>query len=368
MTVRIGDVTFSDWISLPFEDGWSDTFIFRISSLACLPPFYYEEPLRRMAAHAKSKRRSASLWVQVDGPGQWFAAEVRKSLTGLSLPFVVTRANTEPHYLQFSRPPTLLYSRSQPPPPFEEKPHSISPAELRCLQALGRMSKGDDDEIASLTGLSLDVTQNLLASLEKKKLIVYKVGTRFNSDKTQPVQLDPIPLWHIKSKGLSLALRSWSIPRKVDFSSRLEEHLRQIGFEHRRIARLWPAWLQAAWPQAEIWSGWSEVRLPESFMIPDGLAWGRIHGYETLLWLEVGDGHKKKDKITDITIKRLHQARSLCNRTGMRLIYVHLSTNWVHQAARLAYVRLPEDVAVVLGNWKRFGELPIVEWGRVMWK
>jgi hypothetical protein len=30
----------------------------------------------------------------------------------------------------------------------------------------------------------------------------------------------------------------------------------------------------------------------------------------------------------------------------------------------MACERLPNEVAVVLGNWKCFGELPIVEWGR----
>ena len=39
MTVRIGNMTFSDWVSLPFEGGWTDTFIFRIDAQACLPPF-----------------------------------------------------------------------------------------------------------------------------------------------------------------------------------------------------------------------------------------------------------------------------------------------------------------------------------------
>ncbi|MBI5964101.1 MAG: MarR family transcriptional regulator [Chloroflexi bacterium] len=365
MTVRIGNVTFPDWVSLPFEDGWSDTFIFRISSLACVPPFYYEEPLHRMASHARSKRSSASIWVQVDGPGEWFAAEVRKSLVGLALPFAVTRGDAELNYLQFSRPPTLLYSRSQPTPSVEDRPQTVSPEELRCLQALGRMDKGNVDEIASLIGLSIDGTKYLLASLEEKKLVVYKIGVRFNSNKTMPPEMDPCPLWHLKPKGLSIALRSWNIPKKVDFSSRLEENRRQIGFEHRRISRRWPAWLQTAWPHAEIWTGWSEVRIPETSVIPDGLAWGRIHGYETLFWLEVGDGHKSKDTISDITTKRLNQARKLCERTGARLVYAQLSTNWVHEAAGCTCAGLPNDVAVILGNWKKFGKSPIVEWGKV---
>lgn len=36
-----------------------------------------------------------------------------------------------------------------------------------------------------------------------------------------------------------------------------------------------------------------------------------------------------------------------------------------HEAARWACVDLPEEVAVVMGNINKFGELPIVEWGKV---
>ena len=83
MTVRIGKMTFSDWVSLPFQDGWSDTFIFRIDPQACIPPFEYAPLLKRMAAHTFSKRSSASLWVQVDAHGEWYAAEVIRSLKSL---------------------------------------------------------------------------------------------------------------------------------------------------------------------------------------------------------------------------------------------------------------------------------------------
>ena len=101
-------------------------------------------------------------------------------------------------------------------------------------------------------------------------------------------------------------------------------------------------------------------------MIPDGLAWGRIQGYEALFWLEVGDEHKRRDKITEITTRRLDQAMELCQRTGMRLVYTQLSVNWVHEAAKWACVQLPGEVAVIMGNQRRSGELPVIEWGRVM--
>jgi len=368
MTVRIGKMTFSDWISLPFQDGWSDTFIFRIDAQSCLPPFVFKKTLQRMISHTKQKRSSASIWIQVDSPGDWYIAEIKRSLKGLHLPFAVKRAGVDLDYLDFSAPATLLYSQSQPPPTVTEKPQSISPGELRCLQALGRMEKGDVDEIASLAGLSIEITKKLLAELEAKKMVVFKIGMKNVRDKTKPVQMDLFPLWHILPKGLSFALRSWSIPKGVDFSARVEENQRQIGDEHRHISRLWLAWLKAAWPRVEIWTGWSEVRIPGLSVIPDGLAWGRIQGYETLFWLEVGDKHKKRDKITEITTKRLDQAWKLCQRTGVRLVYAQLSTNWVHEAARWACVELPNEVAVVMGNMRKVGQLPMMEWGKVMGK
>ncbi len=369
MTVRICDMTFSDWVSLPFQDGWTDTFIFRINAQACIPPFEFGPLLKRMAAHTRSKRSSASLWIQVDAPGKWYLAEVKRALLpGLKLPYAVTRAGEEPSYLDFSFPPKLLYSRSQPPPVVEEKEQAVSQEELRCLQALARIEKGNEQEVASLAGLPVDIACQLLANLEVKKLAVYKISPKIKSDKSKPEQMDLFPLWHPRSKGLSLALRSWGVPIGLDFKTRTEENLQQIGTPHRYISRNWSEWLRSAWSHAEIWAGWSEVRIPGISVIPDALAWGRIQGYETLFWLEVGDEHKRRDKITDITAKRLDQAWKLYERTGVRLVYAQLSVNWVHQAASLACVNLPNDVAVVRGNWRKFGELSIVEWGKLTGK
>ena len=365
MTVCIGKMTFSDWVSLPFEGGWTDTFIFRIDSQSCIPPFNYAPLLKRIVASTRKMRSSASIWVQVDAPGEWYTAEVKRSLSGLKLPFAVTRAGGKLDYMNFSFRPKLLYSQSQPPPLLKEKSSSVSQEELRCLQALGRMIKGDEHEVASLIGLSVDATKKLLASLEEKKLVEYKRGEKIQRDKTKPAQMDLFPLWHGNDKGLSIALRSWGVPKGVQFTSRLEKNLLQIGYEHRHHARLWTTWLKSAWPQAEIWAGWSEVRIPGVNVIPDGLAWGRIQGFETLFWLEVGDGHKSRDKITNITTTRLDQAIDLCKRTGVRLIYAQLGTHWVHEAACWACVNLPEDVAVVMDKAGKFEKLPNVEWGKI---
>ena len=79
--------------------------------------------------------------------------------------------------------------------------------------------------------------------------------------------MGPFPLWRAKPKGLCLALRSWGVRKRVEFTSLLEENLQQIEYDRRFIARVWPLWLKRTWPQVEIWAGWSKVRLPDSNMI-----------------------------------------------------------------------------------------------------
>src|SRR5258708_6533398 len=204
MTVRIGDMTFSDWVSLPFQDGWTDTFIFRISTQACIPPFDYAPLLKRVVAPTTRKRSSSSIWVQVDPPGDWFIAEVRRSLHGLALPYAVTRAGDELKYLDFSRPPTLLHTPSQHPPIMDESAQLVSPPELRCLQALGRMQKGNEHEIAALSGIPIDITKTHLHNLAERKLVVHKTSQRIRRDKSKPAQLDLFPLCHSTLQRLSL--------------------------------------------------------------------------------------------------------------------------------------------------------------------
>jgi hypothetical protein len=365
MTVRVGNMTFSDWVSLPFRDKWTDTFIFRIDAQACIPPFEYAPLLRRIVARVRRKRSCASLWVKVDGPGDWFVIEVRKSLKGLKMPHAVTHAGRKVEYKNFSFPPTLLHSPLPHPPIVEEKLLSITEEELRCLQVLGRMKKGNEDEIASLAGLPNDATRNILTTLKQRNLVEYKSSPRIKRGKSKPTQLDLFSSWHTTSEGLSVALRSWGVPKGMQFTARLEKHLSQIGNGHRTRARIWSAWLKSAWPQVEIWANWSEVRLPEVLVIPDGLVWGRIDGYETLFWLEVGDGHKSREQIIRITQIRLNQGLRFCKRTGVRLVYTQLSTKWVHDSARWGLTNLSPEVAVVMGDQRKIRELPVLEWGKI---
>ena len=364
MTVRICDVTFADWISIEHAGRYTDTFIFHIDALNGLPPFGYRPLLQRLVAELNQKRPGASLWIRVDSPGEWYLAEIKRSLLrGLGIPYIVTRANEQPDYYSFSFRPRLFSPSLNRPPALDNGFSHVSMEARKCLQVLGRIRKGNEDEIASLTGLSKKVTLDILYGLKKNKLVEHKVGKKIQKDKSKPVEMDPFPLWHPTRRGLSIALRSWGASKKVDFSRVKELNPDKICTPHRNTSRKWLAWLRSAYLRAEIWTGWSETHLPGISVFPDALAWGRIQGYETLFWLEVGDEHKSRKKIEKITNKRLDEAWKLCKRTGIRLVYAQLSTNWVLEAARWACVKLPEGVAVVMGNRKRFGELPMVEWG-----
>lgn len=112
--------------------------------------------------------------------------------------------------------------------------------------------------------------------------------------------------------------------------------------------------------------GWSEVRIPGISVRPDALAWGRIQGFETLFWLEVGDNHKGSNEIEVDTRTRLEQALVFCRRTGVHLVYAQVSPNWVQKAAQWGITNLPDEAGVIMGHENYFEKLPMIEWGKVM--
>jgi len=205
----------------------------------------------------------------------------------------------------------------------------------------------------------------VLHALEESRLVEYKVGKKIQKDKSKPVEMDPFPLWHPTRRGLSIALRSWGASKQVDFSKVKELHPDKICTPHRNTSRRWLAWLRSAYPRAEIWTGWSETHLSGISVYPDALAWGRIQGYETLFWLEVGDDHKSTEEIEEITKKRLKSALKFCHRTGVRLVYAQISPPWVQDIVRWVCNNLPPDVSVILANRHDFGKLPTVEWMKI---
>jgi len=366
MTVRLGEVTFSDWISLKYEGGFTDTFIFDIDALNGLPPFGYRPLLQRLVAELDKKRPGASLWIRVTSPGEWYLMEVKRSMTrGLSIPYVVTSKDKTPDYHSFSFGPRLFSPALPRPPKVNDEFSHFSREELKCLQLLTRNRKGSLEEIASLAGLPETPTLDVLQGLQKKKKVIFKLGEVFQKDISKPKKMDPYWMWHPTRKGVSAALRSWGASKGVDFSGMKELSQHLIGTSHRTNSRRWLAWLRSAYPHAEIWTGWSEVKIPGTSVRPDALAWGRIQGFETVFWLEVGDDHKKRRKIEEITKKRLSEAWRFCRETGTRLVYASISLNWVHEAVAWTCTSLPVGVAVILGDRRMAGRLPSVEWGRV---
>jgi len=370
MTVRLGNMTFADWVSLPYDGGWTDTFIYRVSSQACLPPFAYAPIIKRLTTRkVRNLRKSMSLWVQVEAPGEWFPIELLHALRGLQVPYAVTDGRM-PEEVDFFYPPWLGVSNSGKPPIVPGEPNLVSPEELLCLQALGRMVKGEPDEIAALIGLPVDNMAQILLNLERRELTIFRTGHRLTRVRRREINTvpDPFPLWHITRRGTSLALRSWGVPKGESFSTRArqEQFLHLISGKHRRISRMWPAWLKAAWPHAEIWTAWAEVKLPKLKTIPDALAWGRIQGYESLFWLEVGDNHKSRAEIEANMRVRLRDALTLSRRTNVRVVFAFLGPKWVQDAAVWAFEKLPSEIGVVMAGWTKFGQLPVLEWGKVM--
>lgn len=366
MTVQLGEVTFSDWISLEYEGGFTDTFIFDIDALNGLPPFVFHPLLQRLVAELDKKRPGASLWIRVTSPGEWYLMEVKRSMTdGFSVPYVVTSKDKTPDYHSFSFGPRLFSPALPRPPKMDDEFSHFSREELKCLQVLTRNRKGSLEEIASLVGLPETITFDVLQGLQKKKKVIFKLGEVFQKDKSKPKKMDPYWMWHPTRKGVSAALRSWGASKGVDFSGVKELNQHLIGTPHRANSRRWLAWLRSAYPLTEIWTGWTEVQLPEISVRPDALAWGRIQGFEAMFWLELGDEHKKRMEIQRITRIRLASALEFCQQTGVRLVYAQISPKWVQRAVGMALGPLPPDMAAVTASTRRFGKLPTMEWGAI---
>jgi hypothetical protein len=356
MAFELERMAFSAWRTTHRKGLWTDVFILRISPSAGLPPWAYAVGIRRLAALLIRKRPEASLWVQLDGPGRWYLQTMRAALGWRAkLPIAISPPSSLPHpdrhdYLVL---PWLSASKPQAPVRVATTPHPCGPVELACLQVLARIERGSAPEVASLSGIEEAQALAALESLTARNLIAPQHGKE--------------AIWQLRHKGLSMALRSWGIPIKAAFACRKERALSDPDGEHRRISRLWPGWLRAAWPQVDIWAGWSEAGLPGLAQTPDGLAWGRMAGVETLFWLEVESGHDSREGLRRKIRRRFVQAVEYVREQEMALVFALLGRAWVCEAVRPAFVNIPDTVAVVLGNWREPGHLPLTEWGRVEW-
>jgi hypothetical protein len=163
-----------------------------------------------------------------------------------------------------------------------------------------------------------------------------------------------------------VALRHWGVPAGVPFEFRTERNKLPDG-AHRRRSRQWPTWVKKALPHATIYAGWNEVSIPDARANPDSLAWGNINGVETLFWMEVESGKSSRQLLLEKTVKRWEKAVQYANYVDMYLVFAFLGMPWVQNAARLAFMDVPKNCAVVITDWSKanFGQLPYPKWGEV---
>ncbi len=421
MRVQVEKIVFHDWVSLKLGSGWTDTFIFRISPRDGLPPADYAALVRPLSSPLRKSRPDASIWVQILGHGtgqqyamwaghsglatgptiesaDWFRNEFQYALRTSQVPVAVTNGSEPPGIWDFSSFPTVDRWPYPPPPVVEPLPkkYVLKPVELKCLRALARADCGFTGEVASLAAVSRNTALLALRGLKAHRLVDMETAANF-------------PLWKIRRPGVSVALRSWGHPpgrsfryrrergpdacaerlperpqeghqsdsrepvtfygrrRKVTFSrskrgSLAFQQRRRATRRHRRTARLWPAWIRKALPQAEIWAGWSEVTCGRSR--PDGLCWGKIYGRETLFWLEVESGHDSREKLRRKMIYRINKALVYARRSPVRLVFTLMAPRWVWKEAAGGVSNLPGDLALVFADWTDFGYLPMPAFGR----
>ena len=216
------------------------------------------------------------------------------------------------------------------------------------MQVLARLKTAYRSEIASLTGFSESHARNLLKQLQAESLIERK-------------QIGKYEGWKIRTKGLSLAHRSWNIPKGVHFTKYRGE-FRYAAERHRRVSRRWRAWLEAAYPRIEIWESWTEAPLFDG--IPDALAWGYKDQREMLFWLEVDSGHSSRKVMERNYSRRLQNAYLHAKRLGIPIVFCIMGPPWVVEFFPVCIPTLPPNLAVIGQDWRAFGDLPVYEFQR----
>lgn len=343
---------------------YTHTLILPVSFRDCLPPLSHCKLLSAIARPILKNNPTASLWIQVDAPGLWFPLEIRRGLQDLGYPVAVTRARVNLTLSDFNRLPWIgphqggLGRRAAP------RPKSFPRSELSCLRILARLRSASCQEIAALAGCSRPTARRALGVLSAKNLVSRKNPERairyspgLESEKYLP--------WSLTPRGLQETLRSWHVPPGTRSTGRLAPYHGE-GYRHRRTSRRWIASLRKALgSSAEIWCGWTEVALGGVHQLPDALVWGRLDGRETLFWLEVERGNCTREDLKRTISHRFHSACTYTRERGVSLVFAVLGRTWVQNTVRLEFTGLGDDIAVIIADWKQFGDLPPIEWGKV---
>ena len=384
MSVQVGKAVFDDHLSIELAPGrWTDTFIMLLQHDRGLPPWDYAEAVRTVARPLSRFRRGASLWVPVGSPGRWYFEEVKYTLRDFPLALAVTWGRERlPGMGEFNKLPPLYPTPCRGGVLVEmPKAFRLSDKALSCLFVMTRLVAAYTGEIASACLISDTVCRAALSELLRAGYVAYHESDPFidshllrgrrlagqgsGKKKKEP----PRPYWRIRRPGLSAALRAWSVPPDATFIHR-RERTRLPDRTHRRRSRQWVAWLRKAYPHANIFTGWSEVGIPNTRAHPDALAWGKMDGVETLFWLEVESGDSSRRLILEKTESRWWKATGYSEAVGVNLVFALLGMPWVRDAALPAFSDVPPHTAVVLAGWKKsnFGQLPFTKWGEVVFE
>lgn len=368
MAYEVGKLAVPHWQNVEVDNGlFTYTFIFQISSDEGLPPAAYGEVIRKYLFTISKVYRFASVWIQVYSPGLWYQREIWRGLQKTCVPVAVTRGDTLPNRFGFNSLP-CTYPYKMIPPVYVPGWYSrVSSNELACLRVLARIQRGLVSEIASLAGFSASTARTALNELQAREFV--ELVNPFENKTIHSPYSRKYPYWVLKRPGLKVALRSWMVPPGANFPSRVEAtHGSGEVSRHKMTQRLWPAWLKKSLgSDIELWAGWTEVDLTDLNLTPDALVWGRFQNHETLFWLEVESGHDSGTKIFRKILRRLQLATKYTRERNMRLVFTLLTRPWVQRDVGpiIDWEGIKDHVAVLVGDWMEFGELPRVRWGNV---
>jgi|APSaa5957512576_1039674.scaffolds.fasta_scaffold15492_3 hypothetical protein len=337
------------WQPIQHDAHWLDIFQYPISAQDGLPPTAQLEVIREIAKRLEKVRPRAAIWVSISSPGHWYLNELRR-LRYTYPPIAIMPAGKMPVLNDFSSIPfhqEALFPPDFPLTRFDTKEFTRKAhTELTVLRVAARLGKASAKEIAAQSGISRAYASRMLVGLQQNVLVERALVGKYAG-------------WEITRQGIMVAHRSWNIPAGISFATFRREQ-RYAGYRHRRVARLWPAWLKASF-RVQIWSAWSEPSLRPGF--PDALAWGLWLGQETLFWLEVDAGKKNQHELRRLYTRRWKQAAVYARQHNLPIIFVVLAKPWVLSVIRPALRDLPDGMAVLLQDWRDFGHLPMPNFG-----
>ncbi len=330
-----------------------DVFKHSLSATDGLPPYAQARIIDLISNQLRKVRPHACLWVSVDTPGNWYLDEIRRLVKG-RIPTAILPVNQAPIDGWDFHPDIIAYLEDENDDcprtmnRFAASEFGLKDSSLRILRILARLRNAHTPEITSLAGYSETYVRKLLKEMRDRRLVEWKKIGKYDS-------------WEIKTQGLRLAHRSWNLPKKVHFAPYRRE-FRYAGEHHRRVSRMWRAWLETAYPSVKIWECWTEVSVLHG--IPDALAWGRVSGWECLFWLEVDSGHSSRKVMERNYGRRLRTIYTHSYTWQMPIVVCILGPRWVVEEFKFCIPSLYPSVAIIGHDWREFGKLPTYEFGQ----